>query len=56
MAGKGLVMRPPGRTLALGVGDDFNPRRTALLHAFVYQGGNGAQCGFEVQGRSGRSP
>jgi hypothetical protein len=45
-----------GGTLALGVGNDPNPRRTALLHAFAYQGGNGAPCGFQVQGTLWTSP
>jgi hypothetical protein len=39
-----------GGTLALGVGNDPNARRTALLHVFTYQSGDGAPCGFQVQG------
>ena len=39
-----------GGTLALGVGNDPGARRSALLHAFVFQGGAGAPCGFQVQG------
>jgi hypothetical protein len=39
-----------GGTLAIGVGNQPGPRRTALLHAFVFQSGAGAPCGFQVQG------
>jgi hypothetical protein len=39
-----------GGTLALGVGNDPGARRTALLHAFVFQSGDGASCTFQVQG------
>jgi hypothetical protein len=39
-----------GGTLALGVGNDPNARRTALLHVFVFQSGDNAPCGFEAQG------
>lgn len=39
-----------GGTLALGVGNDPGPRRTAVLHYFAYQSGDGAPCGFQVQG------
>jgi hypothetical protein len=40
----------PGGTIALGVGNDPGPRRTALLHVFVFQSANGAPCGFQAQG------
>jgi hypothetical protein len=40
----------PGTTLALGVGNDPNARRTAVLHVFGLQSGDGAPCGFQVQG------
>jgi hypothetical protein len=39
-----------GGTLALGIGNDPNARRTALLHAFVYQSADNMPCTFEVQG------
>jgi hypothetical protein len=39
-----------GGTLALGVGNDPNPRQTALLHVFAFQNGDGAPCGFQVEG------
>ena len=39
-----------GATLSLGVGNDPNPRRTALLHVFALQTSPGAPCGFQVQG------
>jgi hypothetical protein len=45
-----------GGTLALGVGTDPNPRRTALLHAFAYQAADGASCSFEVMGTLWTSP
>ena len=44
------VSNRDGVTLALGVGNDPGPRRTAVLHAFAYQSGDGAPCGFQVQG------
>jgi hypothetical protein len=46
----GRTLAAYGGTLALGVGSDPSVRRTALLHAFVDQAGDGAPCGFEVQG------
>jgi hypothetical protein len=39
-----------GSTLALGVGNDPGPRRTALLQVFGFQEGGNAPCGFQVQG------
>jgi hypothetical protein len=39
-----------GATIALGVGNDPGARRTAVLHAFAVQSGDGAPCGFQVQG------
>ena len=39
-----------GGTLALGVGNNPGARRTVLLHAFAFQGGDNAPCGFQVQG------
>jgi hypothetical protein len=39
-----------GGTLALGVGNDPNARRTVLLHVFLLQTSDGAPCGFEAQG------
>jgi hypothetical protein len=39
-----------GGTLSLGVGNDPGLRRTALLHVFGFQSGDGAPCGFQVQG------
>lgn len=39
-----------GVTLSIGVGNDPNPRRTALLHVFAFQESTGAPCGFQVQG------
>ena len=55
----GLVSRVSNRdggTLALGVGNDPGPRRTAVLHYFAYQSGDGAPCGFQVQGTLWTSP
>jgi hypothetical protein len=45
-----------GGTVALGAGSEPNPRRMALLHAFVLLGGGGAPCTFEVQGTLWTSP
>jgi hypothetical protein len=45
-----------GGTLALGVGNDPSPRRTALLHVFAFQSGDNAPCGFQVQGTVWTSP
>ena len=39
-----------GGTLSLGVGNDPNARRTALLHVFALQTSSSAPCGFQVQG------
>ena len=51
--GKTLVFTSAGingGTVALGVGDDPGPRRTALLHVFALQSAPGTPCGFQVQG------
>ena len=39
-----------GATLALGVGNDPDPRRIATVHAFAFQSADGAPCGFQAQG------
>ena len=39
-----------GATLALGVGNDPDPRRIATVHAFAFQSEDGAPCGFQAQG------
>jgi len=39
-----------GATLALGVGNDPGTRSIATLHAFAFQSGFGAPCGFQAQG------
>ena len=41
-----------GGTVPLGVGNDPGPRRTALLHAFAFQSGPNAPCGFQVPGHA----
>jgi hypothetical protein len=39
----------PAMTLALGVGNDPGARRIATVHAFAFQSGEGAPCGFQAQ-------
>jgi hypothetical protein len=39
-----------GGTLALGLGNDPGARRIATLHAFAFQSGTDAPCGFQAQG------
>ena len=43
-------------TLSLGMGNDPDPRRTAVVQAFAFQSANGAPCGFQVQGTLWVSP